>query len=80
MFLGVTVEVAAFNAEGTAFSLLLYDNPLVEFVELPAKFSDLIYCNILCGVIKGALECVLLHVDVRIVRDVLKGEDVTELR
>lgn len=34
------------------------DNPLTEFVDLPDEFRDLKYCNILCGVIRGALEMV----------------------
>lgn len=29
MFLGVTADVASWNGDGTAFSLLLYDNPLI---------------------------------------------------
>lgn len=37
---------------------LFTDNPLTEFVELPSEFQDLRYCNILCGVIRGALEMV----------------------
>ena len=62
MFLGITVEVANWNADYTAFSLLLPDNPLVEFVEVPTKYEDLQYCNVLCGVIMGALEMVQLNV------------------
>ncbi len=34
------------------------DNPLTEFVELPEDLRDLKYCNLLTGVIKGALEMV----------------------
>lgn len=29
MFLGVTADVTSWNGDGTAFSLLLYDNPLI---------------------------------------------------
>ncbi len=35
---------------------ILEDNPLTDFVELPEGCQNLIYCNILCGVIRGALE------------------------
>ena len=37
---------------------ILEDNPLTDFVELPENYSGLIYCNVLCGVIRGALEMV----------------------
>lgn len=37
---------------------VLEDNPLVDFVELPEDCSNLKYCNVLCGVIRGALEMV----------------------
>ena len=40
------------------FSLILDHNPLVDFVELPEEHRSLWYSNILCGVIKGALEMV----------------------
>ena len=35
---------------------ILEDNPLTDFVELPEGCQNLIYCNALCGVIRGALE------------------------
>lgn len=34
------------------------DNPFTEFVELPEDLRGLRYCNLLCGVIRGALEMV----------------------
>ena len=37
---------------------ILEDNPLTDFVELPEGCGKLVYCNILCGVIRGALEMV----------------------
>lgn len=58
MFLGVTASVTNWDAEGTSFSLVLEDNPLVDFVELPDNCQGLHYCNILSGVIRGALEMV----------------------
>lgn len=80
MFLGVVPEVGGWSKDNSAFSLLFNDNPLVDFVELPPKYQELQYCNLLCGVIKGALEMVQLQVECSIVRDVLKGDDATELR
>ena len=54
--------------------------PTPDFVELPAAFNDLRYSNILCGVIRGALEMVSLRVTCAFVKDVLCGDDVTEIR
>lgn len=76
MFLGVTPEITAWNKEGTAFSLILLDNPLVDFVELPPQYQELQYCNLLCGVVKGALEMVQLQVECNIVKDSLRGDSV----
>lgn len=80
MFLGISADITSWNAEMSAFSLLLYENPLSECVELPAHHSQLLYSNVLCGVIRGALEMVQLRVDCRFVRDVLRGDDVNEIR
>ncbi|XP_041601970.1 trafficking protein particle complex subunit 3-like protein isoform X1 [Vulpes lagopus] len=57
MYLGITPSVTCNNSSRTEFSLILDKNPLVEFVEeLPAGRSSLCYCNLLCGIIRGALE------------------------
>lgn len=63
MFLGITVEVSNWSADSNAFSLILTDNPMVEFVELPVQYQELQYCHLLCGVIMGALEMVQLNVN-----------------
>ena len=80
MFLGIVPEVTSWNAENTAFSLIFNDNPLLDFVELPPQYQNLQYCNVLCGVIKGALEMVQLQVVCSFVRDTLKGDEVSEMR
>lgn len=80
MFLGVVVEVTSWNAEGTAFSLQVYENPLADYVELPPQYSGLVYSNLLCGVIRGALEMIKYRVECRFVKDGLKGEEVNEIR
>ena len=59
MYLGITPTVTCNNASRNEFSLILDKNPLVEFVEeLPTGRSSLCYCNLLCGIIRGALEMV----------------------
>ena len=90
MFLGVTADVVNVSSDGKAFSLYMYDNPLTTFVELPTleeceaantcDLSQVQYCNLYCGVIRGALEAVNLRVECRFVRDVLQGEEVNEIR
>lgn len=59
MFLGVTASVGKYDQKKQEFNLVVEDNPLTDFVELPDEYKDsLLYCNILCGVIRGALEAV----------------------
>lgn len=58
MYLGVTPTVTNWSQGGDEFSLLLENNPLTEFVELPGGHQNLNYSNILCGALRGALEMV----------------------
>ncbi|XP_019596889.1 trafficking protein particle complex subunit 3-like protein [Rhinolophus sinicus] len=80
MYLGITPTVTCNNSSRNEFSLILDKNPLVEFVEeLPPGRSALCYCNLLCGIIRGALEMVHLAADVTFLQDRLKGDSVTEI-
>ena len=38
------------------------NNPLTDFVDLPSEYSALSYCQMICGIIRGALEMVQLEV------------------
>ncbi len=58
MFLGVTPTVGNWSADGKECSLIIEDNPLTAFVELPEEHAHLHFCNILAGAIRGALEMV----------------------
>jgi hypothetical protein len=80
MFLNISAEVSNWEANDVAFVLAFGENPLTDFVELPTHLHDLKYCNILCGVIRGALEMVMVQVDVSLVADMLRGADRNEIR
>lgn len=80
MYLGVACEITNWSTDEKEFSIVLYENPLLEFVELPEGYEDLVYLNLLCGVIRGALEMVRYQAKCYVILDSLKGNDSTEIR
>jgi hypothetical protein len=80
LFLGVTADVGQWRADGKQCTLIITDNPLDEFVELPAEYAALQYSNLLCGVIRGALHLVQMVVSCELIADRLHGAGETQLR
>eukprot|EP00922_Rhytidocystis_sp_ex-Travisia-forbesii_P021240 GHVS01031140.1.p1 GENE.GHVS01031140.1~~GHVS01031140.1.p1 ORF type:complete len:217 (-),score=30.81 GHVS01031140.1:243-833(-) len=80
MFLGISCDVVDISSDGTCCSLAFVDNPFTDFVELPPALSSLCYCNLICGVVQGALEQVHMRVECRFIKDVLMGDDRYEIR
>lgn len=80
MFLGITAEIANFEQDGKAFSLIINENPLADFVVLPLQYQKLWYSNVLCGVIRGSLDMLNMKVNVYFRKDVLRGHDQNEIR
>lgn len=79
LYLNVTPTIDNWS-QNNEFSIILYKNPLTEFVELPESLKDINYLNILPGVIRGALETISTPVRAYIKKDSLKGDDETEIR
>ena len=60
MFLGVSAEVLSSPNDERSCTFVFSSNPLADFVELPPSLASLSYSNLICGVIKGALEQVFI--------------------
>jgi len=61
IFLNVAPTVTNWASDNNQFSLIFDENPLADFVELPddgRAQDELWFSNILCGVLRGALEMV----------------------
>ena len=62
------------------YRIYFSENPLNDYVELPDKFKGLWYSNMICGVIRGALEAINIKVECKYNQDTLKGSDKNEIR
>lgn len=80
MFLGVSASVGNWSNDQKIFSMTFDENPLAEFAELPEEHGNLWYSNVICGVIRGALEMVNMKVSCSFVKCKLRGEDRNEIR
>ncbi len=80
MFLGVAAHVTDWDADRTTFTVAFDDNPLSEFAVLPPEHGGLWFSNVLCGVIRGALEMVNMKVDAKFIKCKLRGDETHEIR
>lgn len=81
MFLGINASAMNWSSDRKTFSLLFSDNPLAQFAQLSeAMASTLWYSNVLCGVIRGALEMVNMKVTAQFVKCKMRGHETNEIR
>jgi hypothetical protein len=80
MFLGFTAAVG--NVSDDGYTLVFDETPLTLFVDLPEQYirGRLNYCNILCGVVRGALSQVGFNVTATFTKDKLLGDPRNEIR
>ncbi|KAK2197308.1 bifunctional Bet3 family/NO signaling-Golgi transport ligand-binding domain superfamily/Transport protein particle (TRAPP) component [Babesia duncani] len=79
VFLGISGDTVAIDAEQNHYHIIFHENPLDQFVYIPEHLSDLNYSNLICGVIMGALEQLQMKVSCHFVKDMLKKDDVYEI-
>lgn len=77
MFLNITAEIERWDeiSDKKSCCLILKDNPLAEFVILPLNCQNsLWYSNIICGIIRGALDMLNIEVKAYFLKDTLRGD------
>lgn len=79
MYMNTSVSVEKWSEDGREFSLIIDENPFTEFLSLPEKLvkENLLYCNLFCGIIRGALEVLHMNVEVFLVH---RNDPQTEIR
>jgi len=80
MFLGVRGEVAPVGDGKAECTIRLREIPLADFVEIPDDLRGLRYCNLVTGVVEGALDRVNMRVTCNLVKDMLAGDPEYELQ
>ena len=81
MFLGIKGAVRPVDSDqsGKECLIVLREIPLAEFVEIPSRYQGLKYCNLVAGVVEGALGRVNMSVKCDMVKDMLCGAQEYEL-
>ena len=74
IYLNITPTVTSWASDEKSFSLVFDENPLADFVELPedGPYEKVWYSNVLCGVIRGALEMVRLSQNISLITGTIR--------
>jgi len=81
MYFGASADIKDWSKEKSECTLVINENPLAEYVMLPVSLQNTLwYSNIICGVLKGALEMLNIVVTATFLKDKLRGNDSTEIR
>lgn len=69
IFLGVEAKIDSKSKTDQSFVIQFKENPLTRHIVIPEKYKNLHYSNILCGIIRGALEAVNMRVKCSFISD-----------
>jgi len=79
MFLNMEASVTSWSPDRQQCCLVFTENPLTDFIELPANLQGLQCSQAMSGALRGALEMLNIRTDCKFTKDMLRGDPFYEI-